>query len=358
MIKKLLWIILALVSIAQAAPFDPEATPALKPLPQQSQAAHLAAELLIRYHYKATPLDDAMSKKIFDHYLKSLDPERLVFVKSDIDQLTAARTRLDDAIIGEDLSIPFAIYNLYARRVGERFAYARRLLKDGFDFSAKESYQYEREKEDWAKSEDEVRELWRKRVKNDWLRLKLAGKDDKGIAETLDKRYENSQKRIVRAKSDDAFALFMNSYTMAIDPHTNYMGLRAAEDFDIAMRLSLVGIGASLSEKDDYTTIRELIAGGPAILSGELRSATELSASRRVTRRWSIFRAGASTTRWRSSAAPPTRWSASTSCRWMPAPTASTSSFRWSGKKSRWRPRRPGSRCSRCVPARPAVASG
>lgn len=271
MIKKLLWIILALVSVAQAAPFDPEATPALKPLPQQSQAAHLAAELLIRYHYKATPLDDAMSKKIFDHYLKSLDPERLVFVKSDIDQLTAARTRLDDAIIGEDLSIPFAIYNLYARRVGERFAYARRLLKDGFDFSAKESYQYEREKEDWAKSESEVRELWRKRVKNDWLRLKLAGKDDKGIAETLDKRYENSQKRIVRAKSDDAFALFMNSYTMAIDPHTNYMGLRAAEDFDIAMRLSLVGIGASLSEKDDYTTIRELIAGGPAILSGELK---------------------------------------------------------------------------------------
>ena len=271
MIKKLLWIILALVSVAQAAPYDPETTPTLKPLPQQSQAAHLAAELLIRYHYKAMPLDDAMSKKIFDRYLKSLDPEKLVFVKSDIDQLSAARTRLDDAIIGEDLTIPFAIYNIYARRVSERFAYARSLLKGGFDFSAQESYRYEREKEDWAKSEDEVRELWRKRVKNDWLRLKLAGKDDKSIAETLDKRYENSQKRIVRAKSDDAFALFMNSYTMAIEPHTNYMGVRAAEDFDISMKLSLVGIGASLSEKDDYTTIRELIAGGPAILSGQLK---------------------------------------------------------------------------------------
>ena len=271
MIKKLLWIVLALVSVAQAAPYDPDATPVLKPLLQQSQAAHLAAELLIRYHYKAVPLDDAMSKKIFDRYLKSLDPEKLVFVKSDIDQLSVGRTRLDDAIIGEDLDIPFAIYNLYARRVGERFAYARGLLNDGFDFSAQESYQYEREKEEWPKSEGEARELWRKRVKNDWLRLKLAGKDDKSIVETLDKRYENSQKRLTRAKSDDAFALFMNSYTMAIDPHTNYMGLRAAEDFDIAMRLSLVGIGASLSEKDDYTTIRELIAGGPAILSGELK---------------------------------------------------------------------------------------
>ena len=271
MIKKLLWLILALASFAQAASYDPEATPILKPLPQQSQAAHLAAELLSRYHYKAVPLDDAMSKKIFERYLKTLDPEKLVFVKSDIEQLSAARTRLDDAILGEDLTIPFAIYNIYARRASERFAYARSLLKGGFDFSVQESYRYERDKEDWPKSEDEVLDLWRKRVKNDWLRLKLAGKDDKGIAETLDKRYENSQKRIARAKSDDAFALFMNSYTMAIEPHTNYMGLRAAEDFDISMKLSLVGIGASLSEKDDYTTIRELIAGGPAILSGQLK---------------------------------------------------------------------------------------
>ena len=273
MMKKLWWIVLALASAAQAASFDPEAAlpPPLKPLPQQSQAANLAAQLLIRYHYKAMPLDDAMSKKIFDLYLKSLDSEKLIFLKSDIDQLASLRTRLDDAIIGEDLSIPFAIFNLYARRVSERFSHARHLLKDGFDFTAQENYQYAREKEDWPKSDEAMRELWRKRVKNDWLRLKLAGKDDKSIAETLDKRYENSQKRVARAKSDDAFALFMNSYTMAIEPHTNYMGLRAAEDFDIAMRLSLVGIGASLSEKDDYTTIRELIAGGPAILSGELK---------------------------------------------------------------------------------------
>jgi carboxyl-terminal processing protease len=271
--KKLLWIVLlVLACAANAASFDPKIPlPALKPLPQQSQAARLAAQVLTRYHYKPMPLDDAMSKKIFDHYLKSLDSEKLFFVKADIDQLDAIRTRLDDAIIDEDLSSPFAIFNLYARRSSERFAYARSLLKDGFDFSQKESYHYARAKEDWAKSDDEIRELWRKRVKNDWLRLRLAGKDDKSIAETLDKRYENSLKRIARAKSEDAFQIFMNSYTMAIEPHTNYMGLRAAEDFDISMRLSLVGIGASLSERDDYTTIRELIAGGPAILSGQLK---------------------------------------------------------------------------------------
>ena len=272
--RKWLWIVLALATAAQGAspdagtPYPPE----LKPVQQQAQAAHLAAELLARYHYRGMPLNDALSEKIFDQYLKSLDSEKLFFVQADVDQMAGIRTKLDDAILKEDLTLPFAIFNLYAHRMAERFAYARGLLKEGFDFQQKESYQYERNKESWAKTESDMRDLWRKRVKNDWLRLKLAGKDDKSIAETLDKRYGNSQKRIGRVKSEDAFQAFMNAYTMAIEPHTNYMGPRAAAEFDISMSLSLVGIGAALAEKDDYTTIRELVPGGPAALSGKLKS--------------------------------------------------------------------------------------
>ncbi|CAG4885088.1 Tail-specific protease [Georgfuchsia toluolica] len=273
---KLLWLALvfALATTAQAASLVsgmPPPPPELKPAQQQTQAAHLVAGLLTRYHYKAMPLDNAMSEKIFDHYLKALDSEKIFFVQSDIDQLTGFRTQLDDAILKEDLAAPFVIFNLYAQRVSARFAYARSLLSEGFDFQQKESYQYEREKETWPKSEIEMREVWRKRVKNDWLRLKLAGKDDKSIAETLNKRYNNSQKRISQVTSNDAFQTFMNAYTMAIEPHTNYMGPRTAEEFDIAMKLSLVGIGAVLAEKDDYTTIRELVPGGPAALSGQLK---------------------------------------------------------------------------------------
>ena len=269
---KLLWLVFALAAATQAASIELGSPlyPELKPTQQQSQAAHLAAELLIRHHYKTVPLDDAMSEKIFDHYLKALDSEKIFFVQTDIDQLADYRTALDDAILKEDLSAPFAIFNLYTQRVLERFTYARSLLKDGFDFQQKESYQYLREKEPWPKSGNEMREVWRKRVKNDYLRLKLAGKDDKSIAETLDKRYSNSQKRISQVTSQDAFQAFMNAYTMAIEPHTNYMGPRAAGEFDIAMKLSLVGIGAVLAEKNDYTIIRELVPGGPAALSGQL----------------------------------------------------------------------------------------
>jgi carboxyl-terminal processing protease len=270
--KLLLWLILALSTAVQGATLDGGAyPPELKPLPQEAQAAHLAAELLARYHYKPMPLDNALSEKIFDQYLKSLDSEKLFFVQADIDQLSGDRTKLGDAMLKQDLTVPFAIFNLFEQRAAERFAFARTLLKKGFDFQQNDSYQYAREKEAWPKTESEMRELWRKRVKNDWLRLKLAGKDDKSIAEILDRRYDNFLKRIARVKSTDAFQTYMNAYTMAIDPHTNYMAPRAAEEFDIAMRLSLVGIGAVLSELDEYTTIRELVPGGPASLSGQLK---------------------------------------------------------------------------------------
>jgi len=271
--RKLLWLVFALSTAVHGATLDGGTyPPELKPLPQEAQAAHLTAELLSRYHYKAMPLDSDLSEKIFDQYLKALDPERLFFVQGDVDRLSADRTKLGDAILREDLAVPFAIFNLFEQRAAERFAFARTLVKKGFDFQQNESYQYAREKQAWPKTEAEMRELWRKRVKSDWLRLKLAGKDDKSIAEILDKRYDNFLKRIGQVKSADAFQMFMNAYTMAIDPHTNYMAPRAAEEFDIAMRLSLVGIGAVLEQYDEYTTIRELVPGGPASLSGQLKA--------------------------------------------------------------------------------------
>ena len=124
-------LVLAFATFAFASEAQPSRE--LRPLMQQPLAAHLTARVLSQYHYKTVPLDDALSEKIFDHYLKALDSDRLFFLQADIDQLAGARTRLDDAILDEDLSLPFAIFNTYVRRAGERFAYARSLLKQGFD---------------------------------------------------------------------------------------------------------------------------------------------------------------------------------------------------------------------------------
>lgn len=265
-------LLLILLAFALAALNTAQAAQQLMPLEQQPLTALLSAKLLNRYHYKHVNLDDGLSSKIFDNYLKMLDSEKVFFLQADIDHFSDARTKLDDAILNEDLSIPFAIFNLYQQRMTERLNYARSLLAKGFDFRKNESYQFTRKNAPWPKSEDELNDLWRKRVKNDWLRLKLAGKDNQSIVETLRKRYDNSLDSLAKVKSEDAFQTFMNAYATAIDPHTNYFGVRASEEFDIAMRLSLFGIGAVLNEKDEYTTIRELVAGGPAALSGKLKA--------------------------------------------------------------------------------------
>ena len=270
MLKHLSWLLVCLTVGAHAADLAPQ--------PDQQRALRVSAALLGSYHYKPVLLDDAFSAAVFDRYLKTLDGDKYYFVQSDIDALGEYRTRLDDAIRNEDLAPAFAIFNLYSRRATERFTYARSLLKGGFRFDQDERFEFRRDKAPWAPSEDALREVWRKRVKNDWLRLKLAGKPDAEIASLLDKRYEQSLRRITRLKSDDAFLFFMNAYTGAIEPHTSYLGPRGSADFDISMRLSLFGIGAVLQERDDYTVIREVTPGGPAARSGLLKSGDRIVA--------------------------------------------------------------------------------
>jgi carboxyl-terminal processing protease len=271
--KQMFIVALAFAMSAPVAWAQPEKTvfTPLKADATQAQAALWASKVLARYHYKAMPLDDALSEKIFDRYFKTLDSEKLYFVQGDIDQFDVVRTKLDDAINNENLTLPFSIYNVYQQRFNQRMAFARELIKGKFDFSVDETFQLDREKAAWPKTEEEARDLWRRRVKNDFLRLKLAGKDDKSIRETLDKRYDSYQTRMRKLNSEDVFQMFMNAYAMSIEPHTNYLGPRSAENFDIAMRLSLEGIGAVLQSREEYTVIREIVPGSPAGLSGKLK---------------------------------------------------------------------------------------
>jgi carboxyl-terminal processing protease len=211
-----------------------------------------------------------MSAKIFDAYFKALDGSRLFFTQQDLDKFTPDRGKLDDAIWNGDMSVPFAIFNLYEKRSGERTAYALELLKKGVKLDGNGAYKFDREKAPWAADSAALDTLWKERVENDWIRLKLAGKDDAEIRKTLSRRYENYLDRVHQLDSQDVFQTFMNAYATAIDPHTNYFGPRASQNFDITMKLSLEGIGAVLQEHDEYTVIREVVPGGPAAKSGKL----------------------------------------------------------------------------------------
>ena len=242
----------------------------LKPTATEAQAAQLSARFLTRFHYAAQPLDDAMSARIYDAYLKLLDGEKVFFTQVDIAKFAPLKTQLDDAIWNRNLTAPFTIFNVYVQRAVERMTYARSLLQKGFDFSTNESYTFDRKDVAWPKDQAELDDLWRKRTMNDWLRLKLAGKPDADIRKTLDKRYASYIERVKQLDGEDAFQSFMTAYAETTDPHTDYLGPRAAENFDISMKLSLEGIGAVLQARDDYTQIRELVPAGPAAKSGKI----------------------------------------------------------------------------------------
>ena len=226
-----------------------------------------------RFAYRPRELDDALSQKVFDRYLEALDPSKMLFTQKDVDGFGHYRTALDDAIKNGELEPPFAMFALYKTRMGERNAYARQLLKqDIFRFDKQnDRWYYDREKAPWAKSAAELDGLWTQSVRNDWLRLKLAGKAPDEIRKTLDKRYARDATSLQDLNSEDVFQIFMNAYANSIDPHTDYFNPRAAERFNESMSLSLEGIGAVLQRQDDVVVIRELVPGGPAMLSEKLK---------------------------------------------------------------------------------------
>ncbi len=248
----------------------------LVPSARQQKTAVVINKVLERFHYRKVDLDDEFATKIFDGFLEALDPNRSFFLQEDITRFNRSVTRLDNDLKRGRLDTAFEIFRVYRQRVDERVAYASSLLDEEFDFDRSEDYQFDRSKAEWAKTKQELDAIWRKRVKNDWLSLRLTKKADSDIRETLTKRYEGLGRRIRQFDSDEVFQTFVNAYTQSLEPHTSYMSPSTSENFDISMRLSLEGIGAVLRGDNEYTVVQRTIPGGPARQSGQIHGGDQI----------------------------------------------------------------------------------
>lgn len=271
----LVWL---LVSLPALAAVDAGKSLALAPNMDQRFATRLATRYLTNWHYKDTRLDDEFSSVIFDRYLELLDPNRVYFLATDIAVFERYRSSLDDALRHSDLLPAYEIFNVYVSRVRQRADYSRARVQRPFDFTIDEYYPFDREDARWAKNTPELDELWRLRVKNDYLRLKLTDKEDAAIVETLTGRYDNLERRINELNTEDVFQFFMNAFAQSIEPHTAYLSPRTSANFEISMKLSLEGIGALLGRESEYTTISRVVAGGPAAQDGRLQAGDRITA--------------------------------------------------------------------------------
>ena len=256
---------LATVSAGNKAVTDEIA--ALAPLPVHSNTTRNIVDALSSRHYVTTELNDLLSEQIYQGFLEDLDPSKSYLLASDIAEFDSLRYQLDDTLLRGDAKPAFIIFNRYHQRVLARFESILAQLEKGtdvFDFERDESLELDREEAPWATNNAELDDLWRRRLKNAVLNLRLADKEPEKIQELLLKRYKNRLTRTRQTNSEDVYQLYMNAFTRTYDPHTQYFSPRTSENFNINMSLSLEGIGAVLQQEDEFTRVVSLVPAGPA----------------------------------------------------------------------------------------------
>lgn len=245
---------------------------ALSPEPQHRNVSRLICELLLRNHYKKRKIDDSLSSEMLDRYIKRLDYNRIYFLASDIESFEKYRYMFDDFVRSGQLNAAYEIFTVYQQRAAERLQYVFKRLNHDFDFTIDEYMEVDRENAPWANTRQELDELWRKRLKNAALSLKLAGKDWEGVQKTLRKRYKRIQRNIEQFQSEDVFQIVMNALSQSFDPHTDYLSPKTYDNFKIRMSQSLEGIGARLTTEDEFTVVSDIVSGGPADKGGLLHA--------------------------------------------------------------------------------------
>jgi carboxyl-terminal processing protease len=227
----------------------------------------------LRLHYSYHSFDDELSKRTLDNFIKAWDPGKVYFLASDIEGFQKTYgTQLDDLINDGNCSAIDAIINIYSKRFAERQAAVEKIIDSKHDFNLEESLEFDRKTLTWAATTEEVNERWRKRIKFQHLQLKEGMVSEEETRSKLHKRFQLAAKRHNELTSDDLYSIFLNSFSTAMDPHSDYLSPEQLEDFRIQTRLSLEGIGAVLRSEDGFTTIQSLVPGGAAAKTGLVKT--------------------------------------------------------------------------------------
>jgi carboxyl-terminal processing protease len=267
------------------------APPTLAPGPNDGRIAYIVARLMEEYQYSQQPLDKKMSKKFFDGYLDTLDPQHLYFLKSDLAEFAYYRTNLDTLTVNDrdtaDLVPAYQIFERFLERLKQRVAYDDKLLdRDHFSFNGHQRVLLDRSKAPYPENLAEAHKLWRRRLMYDCLQevvshrlvttnavevVPLPESAPKEITHKLERQYQSMLRFYTNWDSSDILEAYLNALTHAYDPHSDYLNVSHAQDFSIDMSLSLFGIGAELRSENGYCTIVSLVPGGPAAKSQQLK---------------------------------------------------------------------------------------
>jgi carboxyl-terminal processing protease len=242
------------------------------PATQDRTVTRLVAMMMKKEHLTKHALDDEISRRGLDLFLKSVDPRKLYFYQSDIDEFNQRRNDLDDMVNGGDVSFAYTVFTRLLKRVDERLVLVKQLLDGQFEFETDEVLVVDPDKLKYIATPQEAKERWTKQLKYDILVLKADKSNKEDIPTRLKRRYESIAKRLHQTDSNELLEMFLTSVTSSFDPHSTYMAPVNAKNFEIVIGLQLEGIGAQLKMVDGYTVIDKLIPGGPADKQGQLKA--------------------------------------------------------------------------------------
>jgi len=295
-----------------AAPAETKApgTTELKPGPIDGSVAYWTGWLLARNHYRQQPFDNQVSAKFLDRYLDTLDPRHDHFTEADIAEFEPYRDTLDNLTMDRrdkaDTTPAYKIFARYRERLAQRVAYAEELLKnEKFEFNTDERIRIDRRDAPYPRDLDEAKQLWRQRLRYEYLQERLGRTNPKKsdtaaakkeaplnledvpkpvelkvekktveeeIVELLTRRYRRNLHFFEEWDHDDVMQAYLTALANVYDPHSDYFNKSQADNFAIGMNLQLFGIGAELYSDEGYCTIRRVTPNGPAEKSQKIKA--------------------------------------------------------------------------------------
>ena len=261
----------ALVSEAKLTVPSLEQMPVLSPEERHETSCSRIYNYFTRAHYKIVDVNDDFAKNVIDRLLNYLDMNHSLYTQSEVDSIYAHTKSILNGINKCELDYPYSLYNENIKKRYQKYKFMIDNVSENLDLNTNETIALDRTKAPFAQTEDELKSLWMAELKNEFVTQLLNGKTKAQAVERIKNRYIVAMRRISQYSSEDVFSAFENSFAAAIDPHTNYFGPVESENFNDDMNLSLEGIGAVLSQEDEYTVIVQIMPGSPAEKSKKLK---------------------------------------------------------------------------------------
>ncbi len=292
----------------------------LTPPPNAEGITKLVVRSLPQRHLSHEALSESVVRRMLDNFFRSMDFDRTIFKAEDIITLRKAAADLETSLSDGDVTFAYTAFALYKERARDRVAYVDTLLENGFDLTQEESYVWRRKDAAWAATDEEWNDLWRKKVKNEYVGLLVSQKmreieaEEKAAEEAaaaaeegnadaeaedtpepettadaeeevdlspeerIRKRYAQFIEVLEGHDADYVLQMYLDSFAGSFDTHSSYLSPRRSEDFDIQMKLSLTGIGAVLNYDEGAAKIERLMKGGPAFKDGRLKPGDKIIA--------------------------------------------------------------------------------